>query len=196
MSINCKYEGKLFQNKKGICLNYFVNIESDNTLDKFEPKIKIMINMDKNNGIYGFSGCYMFLSNFYPTKIEYEGLQYNSTEAAYQSAKTLDKQLKLKFVNIIASESKKLGRKLVIRKDWEHVKIDIMYELLLKKFSNQSLKDKLLSTGDKYLEETNYWGDTFWGVSKNKGNNNLGKLLMKVREFYKDNNVNKTLFDY
>ena len=137
--------------------------------------------MDQKDGIYGFSGCYMFLSNFYPTKIEYEGLQYNSTEAAYQSAKTLDKQLRLKFTNIIASKAKKLGRQLNLRKDWEQVKVDIMYELLIKKFSNESLKQQLLSTGDKYLEETNYWGDTFWGVSKNKGNNILGKLLMKVR---------------
>lgn len=138
--------------------------------------------MEQKDGIYGFFGDYYFLSNFYPVEIEYERLQYNSTEAAYQSTKTLDKQLRLKFVNITASESKKLGRKLIIRKDWEQVKIHIMYELLLKKFNNKSLKLKLLSTGNRYLEETNYWGDTFWGVCRNKGNNVLGELLMKIRE--------------
>lgn len=74
---------------------------------------------------------------------------------------------------------------LVLREDWEKVKVDIMYELLLKKFSNRLFKIQLLDTKDKYLEETNYWGDTFWGVSGNKGNNILGKLLMKVRENYK-----------
>ena len=61
-----------------------------------------------------------------------------------------------------------------------------MYKLLLQKLSNQSLKIRLLSTEDKYLEETNTWGDKFWGVYKNKGENNLGELLMKVREIYKN----------
>ena len=47
---------------------------------------------------------------------------------------------------------------------------------------------KLLETGSKHLEEVNYWGDTFWGVHKNDssepgvGENNLGRLLMEIRE--------------
>jgi len=142
--------------------------------------------MEQKSGIYGFFGEYRFLSNFYPVEIEYEGLKYKSTEAAYQSAKTLDKQERLKFVDKTAYESKKLGRKLILRKDWEGVKIYIMYELLLKKFSNQYLKLKLLSTENRYLEETNNWGDTFWGVCRNKGNNVLGELLMKIRETCKN----------
>jgi len=34
---------------------------------------------------------------------------------------------------------------------------------------------KLLSTGNCEIQEGNYWGDTFWGVCKGKGENNLGK---------------------
>ena len=35
-----------------------------------------------------------------------------------------------------------------------------------------------------HLEEGNWWGDIFWGVDKKTGagENNLGKILMKVRE--------------
>lgn len=31
------------------------------------------------------------------------------------------------------------------------------------------------------LIEGNTWGDTFWGVCRGKGENNLGKILMRLR---------------
>lgn len=43
----------------------------------------------------------------------------------------------------------------------------------------------LLKTGDEELVEGNTWGDTFWGVCKGKGRNELGKILMKVREEFR-----------
>jgi len=39
-----------------------------------------------------------------------------------------------------------------------------------------------LDTGKSELIEGNTWGDTFWGVSGVIGQNNLGKILMKIRE--------------
>jgi predicted NAD-dependent protein-ADP-ribosyltransferase YbiA (DUF1768 family) len=51
------------------------------------------------------------------------------------------------------------------------------------KFSrNPELRVKLLNTGDLQLVEGNYWGDTFWGVCNGKGENHLGKILMRVRK--------------
>lgn len=41
------------------------------------------------------------------------------------------------------------------------------------------------------LIERNTWGDTFWGVYDNKGENNLGKILMKVREGLKEGDQNE-----
>jgi predicted NAD-dependent protein-ADP-ribosyltransferase YbiA (DUF1768 family) len=48
---------------------------------------------------------------------------------------------------------------------------------------NSDLKEKLLETGDRYLEETNHWKDTTWGVDyiSNEGANHLGVILMDVR---------------
>lgn len=42
----------------------------------------------------------------------------------------------------------------------------------------------LLATGDAVLKEGNTWNDVFWGVSlkTGQGENNLGKILMRVRE--------------
>ena len=57
-----------------------------------------------------------------------------------------------------------------------------MYQILKSKFQNPELSKLLLETGDCELIEGNTWGDQFWGVCKGVGENNLGKLLMKVRE--------------
>ncbi len=44
------------------------------------------------------------------------------------------------------------------------------------------LAEKLVSTGDAELIYNNECGDTYWGVFNGKGENNLGKVLMKVRK--------------
>jgi N-glycosidase YbiA len=43
------------------------------------------------------------------------------------------------------------------------------------------LRAKLLATGDAYLEEGNTCNDQIWGVYQGKGENRLGKILMKIR---------------
>lgn len=130
-----------------------------------------------------FRGKYYFLSNFYEAPITYEGITYQNNEAAFQSAKVLDMSVREKFSILDPSSAKRKGRHVQLRHDWEKVKFDIMYEICKAKFSqNAELKDKLLATGDEYLEEGNTWGDRIWGTVNGKGQNNLGKILMRVRE--------------
>lgn len=125
--------------------------------------------------ITSFTGEYHFLSNFYP----WLG---SSVEHQYQAAKTLDITEKTNILNAhSAGAAKRMGRRCKIRTDWDSIKLDIMFELLKQKFSNQDLKEKLLATEDEYLEEGNYWNDTYWGVCNGVGENHLGKLLMKLR---------------
>jgi ribA/ribD-fused uncharacterized protein len=132
--------------------------------------------------IKGFFGEYRFLSNFELGDVIYEGIKYPSSENAYQAAKSLDLEIRNQFVNISPNESKKLGRKIDVREDWEEVKYGIMYQIVLDKFSrNYELGDLLIETGDKYLEETNHWKDKVWGVCDGVGKNWLGKILMDVR---------------
>lgn len=57
-----------------------------------------------------------------------------------------------------------------------------MFYLLMKKFNQEPFHSKLIATGDSQLIEGNTWGDTYWGVCRGKGQNKLGKLLMKVRD--------------
>jgi ribA/ribD-fused uncharacterized protein len=138
------------------------------------------------NKVNGFFGKWRFLSNFWECSITFEGLEYPSVENAYQAAKTLDIESRKQFQNITPKKSKSLGRKVKIREDWEMVKLDIMLKLSLEKFTRHTdLGSLLIETEDSYLEETNLWRDTFWGVYNGKGENNLGKILMKVRDIIK-----------
>lgn len=86
------------------------------------------------------------------------------------------------YVGLTADESKHYCRTLPLRADWEDVKLDIMHEVVKAKFEqNEELKEKLLATGDAYLEEGNWWWDRYWGVYQGEGENHLGKILMRVR---------------
>lgn len=133
--------------------------------------------------IKGFRGEYFFLSNFYETDIHYNGITYKSSESAFQAMKCKRISSRKSFIFLSPSEAKSKGKRISLREDWDEVKDNIMYDICRIKFSKPILKAKLLATGDQYLEETNDWGDDYWGVLSNgKGKNKLGKILMKIRE--------------
>lgn len=110
---------------------------------------------------------------------------------------------RLDFASFTPNESKSKGRAISLRADWlqklpndqiifdasgiliEQVRDKIMYDLNVIKFSNPYLLNLLLETGDRYLEETNWWRDDYWGVYHGpmgaQGLNKLGRILMKIR---------------
>ena len=132
-------------------------------------------------------GCF---SNFYNCKVTYDGFTYANSESAFQAQKTLSVDERRKFLNVSPKDSKRLGRNVKLREDWEEVKYDVMVGVVYAKFSqHDDLKEILLSTGDEELiENTTGWHDNIWGNCdcarcKNKiGTNLLGKALMEVRE--------------
>ena len=133
--------------------------------------------------IRGFSGDNRFLSNFWFVNVVFDGKTYRSVEHAYQAAKSLDDENREYLRKVPSPAMVKLyARKMILRPDWEQVKVPVMYGLLVQKFTlYPDLRAKLLATGDAYLEETNHWNDTFWGVCKGVGTNALGECLMRVR---------------
>ena len=134
------------------------------------------------NEINMFTNDYRFLSNFYPSKINYQGIRYPSTEHAYQASKVLNEKTKRTIAKLhTASMAKKYGAKVKLRKNWENIKDEIMFEILQIKFQKACLKRKLAATKNANLTEGNWWGDTYWGVCHGKGQNKLGKMLMKIR---------------
>lgn len=139
------------------------------------PKDKEVIN--------SFRGQYRALSNFYYSRVSYDGVIYRSLEHAYQAAKTLDlKEREAVYILKTPGEAKKYGRQLTLRPDWESMKYRIMTQLVRDKFySCYVCRDVLLDTGDAVLVEGNNWGDRVWGMYKGEGNNYLGVILMQVR---------------
>jgi len=133
---------------------------------------------------------YRFLSNFYPAQVSLEDgkWQYKSVEHAYVAAKTTSEIMRFEVSGIpTAGEAKKFGKTLVIRPDWNEVRLGIMENLVRQKFSDPELREKLFATDPHELVEGNNWHDNFWGSCVctncgNKGENNLGKILMQIRE--------------
>ena len=137
------------------------------------------------DAILRFKGDTLYLDNFYPCNVEYEGMIYPSAEHAFQAAKTLDMNIRKRFQYYdTPKKAKQAGRRLKLRSDWEEVKIPIMKEIVKNKFlrndAEQDIRTLLLATGDAHLEEGNKHGDKFWGTVEGVGRNELGKILMEV----------------
>jgi N-glycosidase YbiA len=135
-------------------------------------------------------GCF---SNFSAHKIFLKEKSWKTTEHYFQAQKFAgtphEEELRLATSPMTVA---KMGRdrKRPLRKDWEAVKDEIMLEALRAKFTqHKDLREILLGTGDAILVEhtknDNYWGDGGDGSGKNM----LGKLLMKLREELKNDNI-------
>ena len=152
------------------------------------------------------------LSNFYPLQVHHDGQTYPTSEHAYQSAKfdlgniemtpeqerilaenipnmDVDVSITLAFTcdKVSPGRIKKISSFLsdwgYQREDWNSdMKLRTMCEILLTKFSDPQASQALKETGDKILVEDNNWGDTFWGISDEKGLNYLGRILMLLRD--------------
>ena len=135
------------------------------------------------NVIDKFEGNNFFLSNFYISLVQYGDLMFTSSEAAFQSAKTLNLEIKKSFCELSPHQAKKMGRRVKLRSDWEEVKYEVMKHVVRDKFNrNNNLKCQLIDTGNAKLIEGNTWDDTEWGVCNGVGANWLGKILMEIRE--------------
>ena len=139
-----------------------------------------------------FREKYEFLSNFFPARIIFDGLEFYNAEAAYQAAKCKNPEERLQFTELYGNQAKKLGKRITVRKDWDDVKIAVMRDILFEKFTqNPMLAKYLLETGDKPLLEGNLHKDIFWGIDSKtrEGENHLGKLLMELRAKFREEGV-------
>ena len=143
-----------------------------------------LVTADRKNKIGRFREENYFLSNMYSCKLSYKGLTYLSSEAAFQAQKCTNEEDKIKYTTVGPKNAKKAGRleKIDIA-EWNKNRVPLMTDILRAKFSIPELREKLLATGNAYLEEGNSWGDTFWGVSEKtgEGSNRLGRILMEIR---------------
>ncbi len=126
------------------------------------------------------------LSNFSAFRLQWNGMTFDTLEAAYHWAKFPDDfglQTRIRTAPS-AHEAFKIAGEFKDRRrsDWDAIKTSIMRNLLrLKVEQHEYVRRKLLATGDRELVE-NSWRDDFWGWGPNRdGQNMLGKLWMEVR---------------
>lgn len=140
------------------------------------------------HGIYGFFQEYRFLSNFEHSYLRLEGsyadgICYPTAEHAYMALKSEDLAVRQAIADLATPrEARDAGQLITLRPNWDAVKPLAMLATLRAKFrQNPVLAEELLRTNNRYLEETNNWGDVYWGVCEGEGLNMLGKTLMQVR---------------
>jgi N-glycosidase YbiA len=135
---------------------------------------------------YSVSDEYGEFSNFAAYPITLKSQRWPTSEHYFQAQKFADKayQNKIRAANtpMLAAQ---LGRARTqkLRRDWESVKVDIMREAVLAKFTQHgNLRQLLLATGAanlvEHTENDDYWGDGGDG----RGKNMLGRVLMQTRE--------------
>lgn len=129
-----------------------------------------------------------WLGNFYPLKIEYNGLIFLNSEAAYQAQKFIEyPEVMIDFTHFSGEEAFRMSRRLsnLIRNDWEKVKVQVMKEVLNAKVSqNSHIAEWLNSTEQGLLIEHNpvKGRDAFWSDDHDgSGQNWLGRLWMEIR---------------
>lgn len=93
--------------------------------------------------IDSFQGQDRFLSNFYPAAVILDGITYPTVEHAYQAAKT-DDALHRSLVCLAPTpgRAKRMGRHVVLRQDWEEIKLSVMLQLVALKFSTEPLRSQ------------------------------------------------------
>lgn len=130
-----------------------------------------------------------WFSNYEPLDkaFEYDGIKYHTVENFFHAMKTQDNIERMRISKLSPNDSKRAGRKLKLRPNWDNIRLDVMEFGLRHKFApGTSWHKKLMETGEEDIVEWNNWGDRYWGKTEDGvGENHLGKLLMKLRHEYK-----------
>jgi ribA/ribD-fused uncharacterized protein len=129
-----------------------------------------------------------WFSNFEPLEdpIIVDGVKCWTVESYFQSQKATDIETRRQLAALPPALAKKRARSIELRSDWKDVRVSVMEVGLRHKFKpGTQWHQKLLATVGPIVEWNN-WGDVFWGVDlkTKQGENNLGKLLMKIRDEY------------
>lgn len=142
--------------------------------------------LDTGAHVFFYEQDFYVLSNFSAFRLQWKGLSFDTSEAAYHWEKFPDapEVQDMLLESPSAHEAFKLAesQKCFRRRDWDDVKLDVMREILRAKAEqHEYVRRKLLATGDRILVEDS-WRDSYWGWGPNRdGQNMLGKLWMEVR---------------
>jgi len=171
LNIKNKFEKKLGDELEDLEVEMAKEISKEQSDKKKSDKksIKYFSRSKNNKWLSAFNQAEPF---------EYDGYTYPTVEHAFHAQKIDPKDSKVKEykeylsnLDLKPNEAKKYGgktsfkkNKFTFRDDWDKIKLKLMED------------KELLHTGPRI--------DPFWGLTKDGGENNHGKILMKLREKY------------
>jgi ribA/ribD-fused uncharacterized protein len=133
---------------------------------------------------------FCFLSNFHPSWITFGDWEFRTLEHAFQAAKCTNPE-EVSRIALVATpgQAKRMGRLVALRPHWDLIKAEMMFSLLMLKFTqNEDLFNRLMMIpGGTIIVEGNKWHDNYWGdcscpkCINEPGLNILGQLLMMLR---------------
>ena len=147
------------------------------------------------------------LSNFEPCPVTFQGIQFITSEHAYQWSACVEDLRDDLAEEVIMSKSPLEAKKIAsaVKSDssnWHKIKFSVMEKVLRSKAeSSEEFRSELLATGDKVLIEARqdlWWGSglsyritTTTNPKYHPGHSWLGKILMKIRsDLISDNAMN------
>lgn len=151
------------------------------------------LTLDTKTQVFFYEQDFYVLSNFSSFRVTWRGIDFDTSEHAYQWSK-FDQVGGLAEVVFIRDDIRRARsahdafkiaetHKIYRRSNWESERVGIMREILKAKASqHEYVLRKLMATGDRELIE-NSWRDDFWGWGEDRdGENMLGKLWMEIRD--------------
>tara|TARA_Y100000389_G_scaffold204449_1_gene257071 strand:- start:1289 stop:2887 length:1599 start_codon:yes stop_codon:yes gene_type:complete len=194
--IEVKGKGALVRDEKG---NEKIRLLKSLIIEEFSEDIDDSIDdiNEEENVIKYFSKSKdnKWLSTFNKANpFDYEGLIYPTVEHAFHAQKVNDEkkeeyQKLFTDTDIEPNEAKKMGGKkyftennYTLRNDWNEQRLSLMENITKIYYNNNpEMFEKLKETGDRELIHTGFRIDDYWGVKNDQGENNHGKILMKIR---------------
>lgn len=138
-----------------------------------------------------------YLANYSNHGFYKDGIYYKTVEHYYQSKKFDNIEIINKIINAeTPKEASNIGRdRGNIRIDnFKSIKNSVMFDGIYEKFSqNTDIRNKLIQTGNAIIREKTI-DEYYWGVGKDlSGSNNIGRILMNVREVLKKELLDKMI---
>lgn len=156
------------------------------------------INLESDDVVSFYNGPQNAFSNFYPGDllgrskpffVELDGKLFPTVEHFWQYSKvvTVDAAVAEKILNAETIEKAHLAGAFApeIRKDWDDVKAGILHAAIKAKFvQHPDLREQLVATAGKTLVniDSDKWAGLMETDGIQKGENNVGKILMNVRD--------------
>ena len=144
------------------------------------------LNRETDKAVYFFTPAFYPLDNFSAHRFELWGHKFSTVEHAYHWKKFSSQQGLAEKI-LIAPSPEIVWRISRENKEktpsgWLAERLGVMEEILRAKASqNEDVREALKKTGTRMIVENNPT-DNFWGAGPSgKGENNVGKIWMKIR---------------